>query len=376
MKKKILYFENLDGLRFLCFLSVFLFHGFFTNYDYIKNSSTYIFVKRGLFSNGNIGVNFFFVLSGFLITFLLIVEKQTTTRIHIYKFWLRRILRIWPLYFFCVLFGFVAFPIFKRLFGQIPNETANPWFYIAFINNFDFIKHGPPDASVLGVLWSIAVEEQFYFIWPIILFLVPLKKLWIPFLIIISGSLIFRAYNDTLVMHEYHTASCVGDMTIGALGAWFINVSEKFKHKIENLSASFVYLLYVIFLLIFFFRTELLSSTYAGRIFERMIIAIVILFIILEQCYSNNSIVKMSKFKLFSKLGVISYGLYCLHFIGILITINITRLLGINNTLWDVLLLESAMALLITILLSIFSYNFYEKPFLRLKERFAYITRK
>src|SRR4051812_22277340 len=115
MTKKV-YFENLDGLRFLCVLAVFFFHSFYTEFDYIKNQDSYFFIKKELFGNGNLGVNFFFVLSGFLITFLLIEEKKLNGQINLWKFWMRRILRIWPLFYFCVFFGFVIFPFLKTLF--------------------------------------------------------------------------------------------------------------------------------------------------------------------------------------------------------------------------------------------------------------------
>jgi peptidoglycan/LPS O-acetylase OafA/YrhL len=92
---KRVYFENLDGLRFLCFLSVFFFHSFHTDFDSIRATDTYHFIKRDIFGNGNLGVNFFFVLSGFLITYLLIEEKNLNGQIDIKRFWLRRILRIW-----------------------------------------------------------------------------------------------------------------------------------------------------------------------------------------------------------------------------------------------------------------------------------------
>ncbi|MBK9047983.1 MAG: acyltransferase [Bacteroidetes bacterium] len=113
MSKKV-YFENLDGLRFLCFLSVFFFHSFHTEYDFIKDNPVCTFIKKDLFGNGNLGVNFFFVLSGFLITFLLIEEKKLNRQIDLRNFWIRRILRIWPLFYFCVFFGFVMFPMIKE----------------------------------------------------------------------------------------------------------------------------------------------------------------------------------------------------------------------------------------------------------------------
>ena len=373
--KKTIYFENLNALRFLCFLSVFFFHCFHTEYSELKDNHLYLFIKKDIFGNGNLGVNFFFVLSGFLITYLLLEEKVLRGQIHLKNFWKRRILRIWPLFYLCLLFGFVAFPLLKQAFGQTPNETANIIYYLTFLNNFDFINHGLPDASTLGVLWSVAIEEQFYLVWPLIIFFIPTRKLWIPFLIILLISLLFRTFNDSYVFHEYHTLSCIGDMVIGATGAWLVFTSAKFKTMVEKFNKFSVFVIYLLFLFIFLFRDEVLLSNYYLRIFERILIAAVILFIILEQNYSRNSFFKLSRLKYFSKLGIISYGLYCLHFIGILITINITDRFQLNKELWQVILLETSFALALTILISWISYRFYEKPFLKLKEKFSQINR-
>lgn len=364
------YFENLDGLRFLCFLSVFFFHSFHSEYDYISDSQVYNFITKDIFGNGNIGVNFFFVLSGFLITYLLIQEKKLNGQINLKKFWMRRILRIWPLFYFAVLFGFVAFPLLKSIFGQAPNETATPLYYIFFINNFDLINNGLPDASILSVLWSVAIEEQFYLIWPIILFILPIKKYWIAFSAIVISSLVFRALNDTLLFHEFHTLSCIGDLAIGAMGAWLVIVNEKFRKAINNLKRYQILSIYLAFLGVFLFRDEVLFYSYTIRIFERAIIAFIILLIILEQSFSKNSLFKISNFKTISKLGLITYGLYCLHFIGILTVTTITNKLNINIHLWQVVLIDTSGALIITIILSMLSFKFYEKPFLKLKEKF------
>ena len=203
------YFENLDGLRFFCFLSVFLFHSLETDKDYIKLNPVYRFFKESSFANGFLGVNFFFVLSGCLITYLLIKEKQRVRSIHIGHFWMRRILRIWPLYFACVFYGFIILPYTKILAGGQPAETANPWYYLGFISNFDYIRHGLPDSKSLGVLWSVAIEEQFYLAWPVILSLFAVKKFWIPLTTILLGSLVFRALYDVPILHEMHTLSCI-----------------------------------------------------------------------------------------------------------------------------------------------------------------------
>jgi peptidoglycan/LPS O-acetylase OafA/YrhL len=329
-----------------------------------------------LFGNGFLGVNFFFVLSGFLITYLLIKEKKATATIHIVKFWIRRILRIWPLYFACLLYGFVIFPYTKILAGGIPNETANPWYYVGFISNFDYILKGLPDSPGLGVLWSVAIEEQFYLAWPVILSFFRVKKFWIPLLLILIVSILFRSLNDVPILHEMHTLSCIGDMALGGLGAWLILESTRFKKTVETLPRIVIVLIYLSFIFVYLFRDELLLTTYWIRIFERLFISSIMLLIILEQCFARHSFYKMGNFKIPSRLGLVTYGLYCLHFIVISIVLGLTKLTGLNNKVWQVLLLEPMVSLLITIIISLISYRYFEAPFLKLKEKFAFSTKK
>lgn len=370
------FFENLDGLRFFCFLSVFLFHSFETEYALIQDNGLYLFFKETLFGNGFLGVNFFFVLSGFLITYLLIKEKNSNKNIHIVNFWIRRILRIWPLYFACVFYGFVIFPYTKILAGGVPAETANPWYYLGFISNFDYIEKGLPDAKGLGVLWSVSIEEQFYLAWPVILTFFSVRKFWIPLSAILAGSLVYRAFNDVPILHEMHTLSCIGDMALGGLGAWCILETKNFKNKITELPKLVIVGIYAAFVFVFLFRDEFLLSNYGLRVFERLIISSIMLLIILEQCYSRHSFYKMQNFKIPTKLGVITYGLYCLHFIIISLTLGATKLLGLNQNVWQVVFLETILALLITIGVCLLSYRYFEKPFLKLKDKFAFTAKK
>jgi peptidoglycan/LPS O-acetylase OafA/YrhL len=370
------YFENLDGLRFLCFLSVFFYHSFDTRFDYIRESNVYHFVKQGIFQNANLGVNFFFVLSGFLITYLLIEEKTRNGYIDVTKFWARRVLRIWPLFYVSVFFGFSVFPIAKSFFGQTPAETASVWYYITFLNNFDVIEKGTPDASILGALWSVAVEEQFYFVWPLVLYFLPVKRYWIGFSAVIIISWVFRMRNDSPQLHHFHTLSCISDMAIGSLAAWLVLEQPQFKSAITNLKPYLIRLVYLVFFCIFFFRAELFYGSVFLRIFERSLIACVIVLIILEQCYSRNSLFKLSRYGRVSDLGIISYGLYCFHFVGILIAKTLTYKLGFNTELWQVLLLETSLALFVTIVISRICYFYYEMPFLKLKKRFSFMTKR
>jgi peptidoglycan/LPS O-acetylase OafA/YrhL len=132
--KAKIFFPNLDGLRFVSFFVVFLYHSLLSILSYLKDSSPRVYtVLEFLFRHGNLGVNFFFVLSGFLITYLLIKEKEFNGRIHVPNFYVRRILRIWPLYYLCVVVGFIGFGILKKMSGQPLLENANPLYYIFFL---------------------------------------------------------------------------------------------------------------------------------------------------------------------------------------------------------------------------------------------------
>lgn len=373
--KKNLFFPNLDGLRFFCFLSVFLFHSFYTVNPDVQASPAYNFINNILFANGNLGVNFFFVLSGFLITYLLLEEKELNGKIDVPKFWLRRILRIWPLYYFAVFFGFVIFPLIKHFFNQPTNETASLLSYLTFTGNFDFIIKGLPDCSVLGVLWSIAIEEQFYLIWPIVLSLVPFKRLWIPFTLIIAGSLVFRETHFTFRNLEHHTLSCMNDLAVGALGAWLCIASARFKAAITAMPKFVIGIIYLSLAAVFFFRQQLFFEHHFSYLIDRLVIAIIMLLVILEQNYATNSFFKLSRLKRISNLGTISYGLYCLHFIGILITIQITDRLHLNDNIAEIVIIQTTLSFAFTILISKLSYRYLESPFLKLKNRFAYIVK-
>ena len=220
------------------------------------------------------------------------------------------------------------------------------------------------------------MEEQFYFIWPILLSIFPIKRYWIVFATVVAGSLVFRAFNDVEVLHKLHTLSCIGDMAIGGMGAWLILVSPKFENHIRQLPRFVIYIIYILLIAIFLFRDEIFQPYFGTRVLERLIIAIIMLYAILEQCYSEKSFYKMSSLKIPSKLGIITYGLYCIHFIIISATTAVSKKLGLNDYVWVVVFAETLIALFITIIISKFSYRYIELPFLKLKDKFAYFRKK
>ena len=374
LQEKI-FFPNLDGWRFLAFLAVFYHHCFSTQFEYIKENPIYEFVK-GTTTNGDLGVDFFFVLSGFLIIYLLISEKKLSGKINVKNFYVRRILRIFPLFFFCVFFGFVIFPIIKNLLGDSPNETANFVYYLFFLNNIDIVNNAAlADSSVLSILWSVAIEEQFYLTIPFLLVVIPVRYYKWVFLGVIILSWFFRAQHlDDEFYMKYHTFPSMGNLAIGGLIAYYSATSRRFLDFFENLNPYIIKSFYVAMVLIFFFRAQMFAHPVL-KITGTSIIAALFALIILEQNFSKNSIFKMSNNRLFSTLGKYTYGLYCLHTIGGLMTLQITSKLHINTELWQVMITNTIIMFGLSIILAYLSSHYYEKPFLRLKNKFSIITK-
>ena len=154
------YRPELDALRFFAFLCVFIFH----RMDYVEIDPVRDLWLARLGNIGPFGVPVFFLLSAFLITELLLRERERTGRIHIQAFYMRRILRIWPLYFL-VFFGLAFLNHFVPGTG-----TDDPLAWLAFTfftGNWYILRHGWIAGSV-DPLWSISVEEQFYIVIPVL----------------------------------------------------------------------------------------------------------------------------------------------------------------------------------------------------------------
>jgi peptidoglycan/LPS O-acetylase OafA/YrhL len=157
------YRPELDALRFLAFLAVYICHS-------IPNTlasnvpgvgGRFIHVLTGVKDMGNFGVCLFFLLSAFLITELLCREFQQFKTIHIKAFYLRRILRIWPLYFGIT----IVYALGGLLFPALRMEPGRILAYFLFAGNW-YLMLRPWLQTPLRALWSISVEEQFYLIWP------------------------------------------------------------------------------------------------------------------------------------------------------------------------------------------------------------------
>jgi peptidoglycan/LPS O-acetylase OafA/YrhL len=163
------YFPELDGLRFVAFALVFLFH------QGVSWPVLGRLIGRGAAGcfreNGWVGVQLFFILSGYLITTLLMREESAFGRVDLRAFWVRRVLRIWPLYYLTVAIVFLLIPglegRFAAGYGRETLARHLPGF-LAFLGNWSMIARGPVPYDAQSVLWSVCVEEQFYLAVPLV----------------------------------------------------------------------------------------------------------------------------------------------------------------------------------------------------------------
>ncbi len=161
---------QLDGVRGLAILLVLAFH---SRSIYTDPSEIPYAVIR-LMDLGWSGVDLFFVLSGFLITGILLDTRDSNS--YFRTFYIRRVLRIFPLYFTYVVSILVVVRFLSRSYLGVDYWTGtNPWWYVTYLLNWKS-DHGYNDLY-LGHLWSLAIEEQFYFVWPLVVWLFPRKRL-------------------------------------------------------------------------------------------------------------------------------------------------------------------------------------------------------
>tara|TARA_Y100000589_G_scaffold328039_1_gene371250 strand:+ start:76853 stop:77929 length:1077 start_codon:yes stop_codon:yes gene_type:complete len=349
--RNIEYFKNLDALRFFAFFAVFLSHAPLLP----DNHFLHQYLKLGF-----LGIDFFFVLSSFLITWIILKEKTLTRQFSWCNFMIRRILRIWPLYFLIVLLGFIVW-LLK------PDVSVPDWgWYIGFLANFYIIKYGDSFLFFLTFLWSISVEEQFYFFWSLLMKFVK-RHLPAIFITLILISLIFRWINseNSKVLY-FHTISILGNFGIGGLAAYLSFYNHQFINMVKNQRKFFTLLPYILLILCVAFYYVL----FAGRIgvtIERLFFSLIFGWIILEQNFAQNSLIKWGEFNFLNYLGKISYGLYMYH--GVVLTaITVGGLAVFKGYFYNISV--TVAALLTTIVVSAVSYKYFEHPFLKLKKRF------
>ena len=362
-----MYFKNLDASRFVAFILVFLAHCFITTDDHIKNSdlfeSVYQWGKVGV-----LGLEYFFVLSSFLISMIILREKDETNDFNIKNFLFRRTLRVWPLYFLIVGIGLTLF--YLGPFFDLSIEALPPIEYLVFFwVNFYIIEHGSEFLFFIAFLWSISVEEQFYILWSFLMKFI--HKYFSAFcMLLIMSSLVFRiVYIDSDAHLFFHTISALGNFGIGGILAVSVYKKSRWVEEIKDLNKIWITAIYVFIILSIVFFHQLMEND-RFRIVERLIFSIFFSFIIIEQSMGRNSLFKFGSLKIFDYLGKISYGLYCFHGVVITVLLQFIPDLFPTQNFFMVFFLFPIVIFAFTFLLSHLSYRYFESYFLRLKNKF------
>ncbi|MES2276876.1 MAG: acyltransferase [Bacteroidota bacterium] len=358
------FYKNLNSLRFIAASLVIIHHieqykGFNGLQHYFDNPIIILF--------GKLGVNIFFVLSGFLITSLLVIEQDRFQRISIGKFYIRRILRIWPLYFLIALLSFFVWPHVPALhIWQMPSPydhfLPNILLVFLFLPNLQMLlfRAIPYEAQA----WSIGVEEQFYLVWPFLMNFAKNKAKFKTLVIGLLAAYVFiklAFYLIPLITHRFHKLDDldfylsdifqIDCMMIGALFGLY-NFEEKAKqlltHKAVQIAAYALVIGFLAFGLMFgYFYWEIY-----GVLFGVIIINLV---------NTDTSIISLD-FKWLDYLGKTSYSMYMWH----VLMINVVIRFFTHNSL-----IIYPLVFVFTIVISILSFELFEKRFLRFKSGFA-----
>ncbi len=363
-REQVVFLPGLNGIRTLAAFGVMISHITLQLSGYNLNFSLFGFKdgKVAGWTLGEHGVTMFFVLSGFLITFLLMKEKEKFNKIKVRQFYIRRVLRIWPLYY---LYFFIAMGIIMLS----SSYSASPWIvvtYMFFAANIPFIL----EKTLLNLdhFWSIAVEEQFYLFWPLF-FRIDEKKLMLLVSIIIGLLSIIRVtlwyFIPFSVPALFSVVNRFDCMLFGALGAMlyyrknnlFLKIAD---NKVTQACALGVLLLMIVNLFSFF-----------NSILEIFVVNVMTLIIIIGQINRKNRIVNFNNIVM-DYLGKLSYGVYIIHILVLYTVITLFNWSLIENKYLMAALIYFTV-IFVTVLLAHLSYNWFEKPFLKMKNRFAVI---
>ena len=304
--KKTRFFGSLNGLRFLCIFAVLWHHS--PAFGEIENPIQ-------LLERGFTGVDFFFSLSGYLITTLLLREEERNGRFSITGFYWRRILRILPVYYLVVTFCAVYWVLVK---GQAEYAPLVPYYYL-FLSNI-LIN----DIPLLAPTWSLSVEEQYYLIWPALLLLLPVG--WrvrigvLAFLILIcvlsaSGALAglgIRPIETEVAIWSAPTNSYTA-ILLGSLAAILLHRPASFAILYRIFGHRWASLIALVAVVAALQGTPARLIGWPNMFLHTVMTCFIISIVIRE----NHVLSGVLSFRPFARVGEISYGLYLYHLIGL-----------------------------------------------------------
>lgn len=362
------FFKNLDSLRFLAFLGVFNTHTILVSNSFHSSAVTNIIFSALSFSY--LGVPFFFTLSSFLITYRLLEEYKLNNKIKLRRFYIKRGLRIWPIYFLLLLICYIIIPVLFSFLHLEKPTLPNILPFVFFWANFYIINNGVNFITALIVLWSLAIEEQFYIFWGLILKYLR-RYLVLVIFILLSLSVIFCYYYLYIMQQKemnlkIHTLYAMPNFCFGALIAFVCHSKNKSYNFFKSLSRYFYGSIY--FALVAFNVLQNFSIIHLDIIIQALFNSICYALILFDQTFNDKRLFNAGNFKVLNYLGRISYGLYIYHLLIISFMIKIFHFfISSQERLTNIL--YSLISLLTTILVAHVSFRYFESYSLKLKER-------
>jgi peptidoglycan/LPS O-acetylase OafA/YrhL len=348
------YRPELDALRFAAFLFVFVRHTTPNTPEpwarlHLGGGAA---MMARVSQAGAFGVYLFYVLSAFLITLLLLREKQAFRRVHVRAFYVRRVLRIWPLYF--VFLGFAA--IFAYVTG-IPVHWASSLYYVCFLANWGQL-FATPWMSPVGHLWSISVEEQFYLLWPPVVACAGRRGLLIAAGIMIATACIVIPLGPHGWNFDF--TSSFSSFTAMAFGIALACVIDNREIRLPVPRA-----------VVFSGGLVCWYAAIAAGLGDDTLRSLVgLLLVNVGSTLMLLAALGTSPGRLIVHLGKISYGLYVYHVLVIAIVDTLVAKHRLALAWYPLILMVELAA---TIAIAHISYRLLEAPFLRVKERFTFI---
>jgi peptidoglycan/LPS O-acetylase OafA/YrhL len=368
---------ELDGIRGVAILLVLIWHFFVVPIGAVAPA----FLKPlwVLLGMSWAGVDLFFVLSGFLIGGILLDNRESQN--YFKTFYVRRACRILPIYYLFVIIYFclavAGFGREKKDLLWLMNNPLPFWSYASFIQNFLMSLRLSFGCGWLGVTWSLAIEEQFYLILPIIIRYLPVKRLpWV----LLGGALLAPIIRSTLMFFERPEALAAGfvlmpcradALLFGVLGSYALRMPTLREMLLKNKAT-----LYSVFLLFLAgaIGLTLYSPNFMAPTMNRWgrswLALFFLLFLLISILHKNGILASFMRSELLRRLGTISYGVYLMH--QVVFSFTLAFIFPANGRNAFQLFSVSLVAFILTLAISALSYRFFEKPIIHLGHRQKY----
>ena len=378
-----MHLPGLDGIRCIAALAVFVSHAEQTK-DWLGRRSFFEPIGHAL---GEQSVQLFFVLSGFLITYLCFVEQRDAGRIDVGRFYVRRALRIWPMYFALVFVGFLVIPRWvphaspalshaAQAMVRAAPSVRDPRFvlYLLLLPQVAYVAW--PAVLSLGPLWSIGVEEQFYLFWPLLMRAFGRR----PLRLFVSLLAVKLALHEVFMRWPALSRPIVGDelttffagyvsacrfeaMILGAMGAYWAFFHERAvrafaeRAPVHALAWGALPFSIAAHVLVYAKRALPEELMFFPPVWCALLIVVV--------SHRTRAPIALEN-RVSNAIGRVSYGFYMIHVPVLMVVWSALESAGLDH---GALFYVAALGL--TLALAMISYRWFESPFLRLKRRFV-----